>query len=176
MFPFLRAELFGGPLPNELTGLIPKVNIPAEEDPKNRSPWAKELVPDGLGRSWAAISSRLAVGPTPNEAELKAPSKGSDTFKYCAVSPRLSKDWLKREKDGAISRVLACTGASFGLSLLGCWMKRRSVREKKKEKRKKHTFKYVRQRKDFDPSCVGGANVGFEEALLDFVEERHPLY
>ena len=122
--PVRRAELFEGPFPNEFTGLMPKVKFPPEEEPRKRSPAAKDPTPKGFGRSCeASLISRLLVGPAPKEVELKAPSSGPDTFKYCAVSPRLSNDWLKRENDGAISSAPICPAeVVFGLPpRFGCF-------------------------------------------------------
>ena len=103
-----------GPLPKELLGLIPKVNAPDPDPPKS----CCENVPLDA-ESWSSFPfSSLPDGPAPKDVDCKAESKGPPTLKKFAVSPILSKDWLKREKEGAISiELVGCgtPGPLFGL-------------------------------------------------------------
>lgn len=101
-----RDELPDGPFPKELTGLIPKVNAP-EPEPPPKSCGAK-FPPDKVVESACPLpNSVLAVGPAPKEADCSDASKPPTTLN---VSPKLSKDWLNRLKEGAIS-----IDPSFGL-------------------------------------------------------------
>jgi hypothetical protein len=73
--------------------------------------------------------SPLAVGPPPKEVDCKAVSKGPPTLKYCAVSPKLSNDWLKSVNEGAKSMELVGSGGPLWLFGLRCGYRQKEVIE-----------------------------------------------
>jgi len=101
-----------GPLPNEFVGDIPKMAPPDIDAFSLKVPLdalsCRQLSPGEEGlRLPDCLSSKLV--DELSMAESRAPL----TLKNCAVSPRLSKDWLNKEKEGAMSREFVSCGGDM---------------------------------------------------------------
>mmetsp|Transcript_21322 Transcript_21322/g.52850 ORF Transcript_21322/g.52850 Transcript_21322/m.52850 type:complete len:202 (-) Transcript_21322:1194-1799(-) len=101
-----------GPFPKEFVGDIPNMAPPDMEAFSLKVPLedesCKQLSAEEEGLLLPEVlSSKLA------EEFSMAESRAPLTLKNCAVSPKLSKDWLNKENEGAISREFVNSGGGM---------------------------------------------------------------